>query len=344
MKFFKITSLYLIISFFIFQSSGFAFQTTGRQYAISGKTMGTFYTIKFISHKSESLSLWEEKVDTLLKEVNRKLSMFDAKSEISLFNKKATGKLVTISPEFYAVILTGKKLYRMTNGAWDASVKPLVDLWGFGTENSTNKIPDPGKIAVALSKVGFNHIAIKGTNAVQKTKPITLDFGSIAKGYGVDAVAKLFTSSGINDVLVEIGGELYASGKNRKGKYWSVGISKPDKIYINQGLYKIIRLDNKAIATSGNYRNFFEIKGKTFSHIIDPKTGFPVDNGIVSASVISQNCTFADGLATALMVMDLKKGIRLVNSLEDTECLIIQKKGQKLLNHASKNFGDLVVK
>ncbi len=160
----------------------------------------------------------------------------------------------------------------------------------------------------------------------------------------MDAIARLFTASGIHDILVEIGGELYASGINKKGKPWSVGISRPAKAFANQGLYKIVRLKNHAIATSGNYRNFFELNNKTFSHIIDPKTGFPVDNKIVSASVIAKNCTFADGLATALMVMDVQKGIGLVNRLEDTECLIIQKKDQTLVSHVSENFDSFVKK
>ena len=127
-------------------------------------------------------------------------------------------------------------------------------------------------------------------------------------------------------------------------KPWSVGISEPDKQFSNQNLFKIIRLNNHAIATSGNYRNFLEINKKTYSHIIDPKTGFPVDNQIVSASVISKDCTFADGLATALMVMDMQKAIALVNRLEDTECMIIQKKTTKFISHTSDNFDRFVVK
>ena len=232
----------------------------------------------------------------------------------------------------------------MTDGSWDGTVKPLVDLWGFGTKKSIHTIPEADKIALALSKTGFHHIDIKGQQTLLKTADITLDLGSIAKGYGVDALARLFTSSGIHDVLVEIGGELYGSGTNKKGKPWSVGISEPDKQFSNQNLFKIIRLNNHAIATSGNYRNFLEINKKTYSHIIDPKTGFPVDNNIVSASVISKDCTFADGLATALIVMDVQKAIALVNSLEDTECLIIQKKATQFISHTSDNFDRFVVK
>ncbi|MCD4720298.1 MAG: FAD:protein FMN transferase [Desulfobacula sp.] len=342
MNFFKIIIFYLLFSFLIFHSTGATGLASNfhRQHTISGKTMGTFYTIKFISRKKESPALWKARVDIRLKAVNKKLSMYDPESELSVFNRQKISNPVHISSDFYTILLTAKKLYRLTDGSWDGTVKPLVDLWGFGTKKRINQIPKPDKITLALLKTGFNHIIIKKQQIIYKNADITLDLGSIAKGYGVDAIAKLFTSSGIHDVLVEIGGELYASGKNKKGKYWSVGISSPDKQFANQSLYKIVRLNNQALATSGNYRNFFEINKKVFSHIIDPKTGFPIDNQIVSASVISKDCTFADGLATALMVMDVQKAIKLVNRLENTECLIIQKKDQQFINHVSKNFGD----
>lgn len=343
MKHMKITIFCFFLLSFTFHSTGFA-SISGRQYSISGKTMGTFYNIKFISKKKQSVSLWKTKVNIRLKEVNKRLSMFDPKSEISLFNQNNTGETIAVSLDFYSILVTAKKLHSLTDGAWDGTIKPLVDLWGFGVKKATRKIPESHKITLALSKTGFNHIKIKGLHTVYKTNAVSLDLGSIAKGYGVDAIAHLFTSYGIRNVLVEIGGELYASGKNRKGKYWAVGISKPDKSYINQDLYKIISLNNLAIATSGNYRNFFEINGKTYSHIIDPKTGFPVENQIVSASVIAKDCTFADGLATALMVMDIEKGISLVDSLANTECMIIQKKGKDLISHTSKHFNDFVVR
>ncbi len=335
--------LFFILSHSFFPSTGFA-SNFGRLYQISGKTMGTFYTIKFISGKKQALKMWQARVDTLLRDVNKKLSMYDRQSELSNFNRQKIGEPVNTSSDFYTILLTAKKLYQLTEGSWDGTVKPLVDLWGFGTKKRIRQIPKTQKITLALSKTGFNHINIEKPHEIYKTAGITLDLGSIAKGYGVDAIALLFTVSGIHDILVEIGGELYASGSNKKGAPWSVGISRPDKEFANQNLYKIVRLKNHAIATSGNYRNFFEVNGKTFSHIIDPKTGFPVDNHIVSASVISKNCTFADGLATALMVMGVQKAIGLVNSLEDTECLIIQKKAENFVSHMSENFNTFVVK
>ena len=343
MNLYKRIFFFAMISFLCFQSTGFAFKS-GTQYRLSGKTMGTFYTIKFISRNKESLSLWKRRVDIRLKEINKRLSMYDPKSDLSVFNHHEIEKPIQICADFSAILSTAKKLYRLTDGAWDGTVKPLVDLWGFGTKKGRDLVPGGDAITLALSKTGFHLIDIHGPNTLLKRQAVTLDLGSIAKGYGVDTIATLFTAAGIPDVLVEIGGELYASGKNKKGDPWSIGISRPDKRYANQTVYKIIRLNNQAIATSGNYRNFFEINGKTFSHIINPRTGFPVDNQIVSASVISKDCAFADGLATALMIMDVHKGIQLVNRLENTECLIIQKKGQKLVTHTSENFDGFIVK
>jgi len=337
MKLNQLILIYVVLFFLFSHSQGFSFQTK-TEYTLSGKTMGTFYTIKFLSDKNEDLASWQARVDICLKDINKTFSMFDPESRLSLFNRQPVGREMKISSDFYVVLLTAQKLYQETHGAWDGTVKPLVDLWGFGTKKTIDRIPDSSEITLALSKTGFHHIQLSENHAVSKNADVTLDLSSIAKGYGVDAVASLFMSSGIRDILIEIGGELYAGGKNKKGEAWSVGISRPDKDNSKQDLYKIVRLSNQAIATSGNYRNFFEINQKAYSHIIYPKTGFPVDNHIVSASVISKDCTFADGLATALMVMDVEESLALVNRLEDTECMILKENGGSLESRVSKNF------
>lgn len=305
--------------------------------------MGTFYNIKFISDKNVSTDAWGKKIEVCLKDINKKMSMFDPESELSRFNRHNIQESIHISHDFFSVLVTAQTLYEITDGAWDGTIKPLVDLWGFGTKNTRNTVPGHPEILAALSHTGFDHIRLVPPNIIQKTRPITLDLGSIAKGYGVDRVADLFLSSGIKDILVEIGGELYASGRNKKGNPWAVGISRPEKDISGQDLYTVLKLHSQAIATSGDYRNFFTKQGKAYSHIIDPKTGFPVKTRTVSASVISKTCTFADGLATALMIMDVQTGLDLVNRLEDTECLIITHEDKGLVSHASENFNQLVV-
>jgi thiamine biosynthesis lipoprotein len=308
------------------------------QYTITGKTMGTFYSIKFISMEKQTPSIWQQRVEVRLKEVNARLSMYNSKSEISLFNKTPANKPFKLSKDFYHVLLESQNLYHMTKGAWDGTVKPLVDLWGFGTNDRSAALPKPVQIQEALARIGFHKLVLEDHLLTKKEAGVTLDLGSIAKGYGVDAIARLFSTSGIKNFLVEIGGELVASGKNKKREPWVVGITRPEKKGLNPSLYKVISLKNMAIATSGNYRNYFEKEGRLFSHIIDPKTGFPVENQVVSTSVIAENCTIADGLATALMVMDLQEGLDLVNGLAKTECLIIQKNGEKFISSRSNRF------
>ena len=337
MKFNKPLFIYLVFFFLALPPQGFSFQSK-TEYTLSGQTMGTFYTIKFLADKNENPDSWQIRVDRCLQDINKTFSMFDPESRLSLFNRQKAGTDMKVPSDFYAVLSTAQRLYQITHGAWDGTVKPLVDLWGFGTKKTENRIPEPVEISLALSKTGFHHIRLLENHIITKDADLTLDLGSIAKGYGVDAVASLFRASGIRDVLIEIGGELSAAGTNKKGEPWSVGISRPDKDNSKQDLYKIVRLSNQAIATSGNYRNFFEMNGKTYSHIIHPKTGFPVDHHIVSASVISKDCTFADGLATALMVMTTEESLGLVNGLEGTECLIVEKKEGILESHMSKNF------
>jgi len=217
-----------------------------------------------------------------------------------------------------------EKLYKITNGAWDGTIKPIVDLWGFGSMKRKEVIPAKQNIKALLDAVGFHWIQIFDDHSLLKKKPdISLDLASIAKGYAVDAVAALMTRSGIKNYLIEIGGEVYASGRRKDGQAWIVGINPPLHDAPADLVYKTIPLHDMALATSGYYRNFFEIDGKRYSHVIDPKTGYPVHNRVVSVSIIANTCTFADGLATAIMVLGVEKGLALINGLDHVEGLIV---------------------
>lgn len=338
----QIISLILLAFFLLLPVRNTAAQR--RQYVITGETMGTFYTVKFISSQEQSIPVWQEKIDTCLSLVNKHLSMFDPTSELGRFNVFESNKPFRVSTGFMSVLEIARHIHSITQGAFDPTVKPLVDLWGFGTHKGSLTIPDADVITRLLRKTGFEHIQFEPDRTILKTRIVTLDLSAIAKGYGVEAVKKILTDGRIKNALVEIGGELSACGKNMKYRNWSVGINTPSKKVSQQGLYRIVKLDNNAIATSGNYRNFIRINGKDYSHIIDPDTGYPVENAVVSASVIAKTCTFADGLATGLMVMDIKDGIALVNQLEDTECLIIEKKNGRFVQHVSKGFAQFVVR
>lgn len=305
----------------------------------AGNTMGTTYHIKVVMKRGDDKKLLDSLIDKSLKQVNQSMSVYSKSSEISLFNNADREKVVKISPEFYFVMVTAEQLYKITEGAWDGTVKSLVDLWGFGTKKEITAIPSADIIRSLLETTGFNQISIQNRTLQKHNSAITLDLGSIAKGFGVDAIGKLLKEQGYTNFLVEIGGEVAASGEKTQGKPWIVGISKPEKWEDPNIIYHSFELNDRALATSGDYRNFTIIKGKTYSHIINPATGYPVDNGVVSTSVIAESCTFADGLATALMVMGPEKGIRLVKSLKNTECLIVTRESDgSLKDHKSENF------
>jgi thiamine biosynthesis lipoprotein len=313
-----------------------------KEILFSGKTMGTTYHIKVVTGFFQNTNQLKNKIDSRLERINRSMSIYIEDSEISRFNQKTSiNKAFYPSADFMNVIAVAQNLYELTGGAWDGTIKPLIDLWGFGSSvRSKKRIPDTMEIVSILSEIGFNHIEISKNGYFFKKKAcISIDLSSIAKGYGVDAVAALIKGSGFENFLVEIGGEVFASGFRADGKQWRVGINRPETGSPSDCVYKVITIHDKALATSGDYRNFFEMEGKRYSHVIDPRTGYPVSNGVVSVSIIADNCTLADGLATAVMVLGYQKGIELVDRLNGVECLIIvQQDNDSLINHYSKGF------
>jgi FAD:protein FMN transferase len=312
-----------------------------KEVAFSGKTMGTTYHIKVVAGMFTRTADLQKKIDGRLEDINKSMSTFRKDSEISRFNAyQKVGEKFKISDDFYNVLTVARKIYKETGGAWDGTVKPLVDLWGFGNGKIRHTVPAKSQIKALLSEVGFDNIEILPDHYLAKKKAyITLDLASIAKGYGVDQVAALIRDNGINNFLVEIGGEVFASGFRKDGKKWRVGINRPQENAPYKQVYRVIEIHDKGFATSGDYRNYFEVHHKRFSHVIDPRTGYPVDNGVVSVSILADECTFADGLATAVMVLGAKKGTELVNQLEDTECFIVtQHKNGALIDHYSKGF------
>lgn len=309
------------------------------KYSVSGKTMGTYYNVLLYTHKKVKTSDLKQKIDAQLRIINLQMSYYLNSSELSKFNRANKDETINISKDFYKVITQANVLYDITNGAWDGTVRPIYELWKFDkSQKNIQKIPVSEQIKASLKKTGFNNIIIAGKTLTKTIPFLKLDLGSIAKGYGVDVVATLLNRLGHKDFFVEIGGEIYVSGRKNHNKKWNIGISNP-KHDNTKETYKVLNLSDKAIATSGTYLNFFELNGKTYSHIINPKTGWPVNNDIVSVSVLADNCTFADGLATALMVMGKQKGLELINRLDNVECMIVIKtKDERLIPIFSKNF------
>jgi thiamine biosynthesis lipoprotein len=312
-----------------------------KEHLIQGRTMGTTYHVKIVTGYFQGITGLKDKIEKRLGEINQSMSTYIKDSEISRFNDLGqAGVKFKIKDDFFQVMQMGKKVYQLSDGAWDATVNPLVNLWGFGRAGRKTKVPQKQEIAALLPAIGFGHIEVLESGfLIKKRASITLDFSSIAKGYGVDAVAELIHKEGFQNYLVEIGGEVFASGLRKDGAPWRVGINRPQKDAAISDVYKVVRLRNKALATSGDYRNFFEVNGIRYCHVIDPKTGYPVSNGVVSVSILAETCTFADGLATAIMVMGHKKGLDLINRLNHVEGLIVvEKPDGSALDFYSKGF------
>ncbi len=311
------------------------------EHLIEGRTMGTTYHITVVTGDLNGLGGLKEKIDARLKDINRVFSTYIKDSEISRFNAlKATGEKFRISGDFIQVMKAGRKIHQLSEGAWDGTVGPLVDLWGFGPTQRQTQKPPLAEIKSRMQNIGFDRIRIVEPHfLVKNLAAVTLDLNSIAKGFAVDQVSTLIAAAGHKNYLVEIGGEVYAAGVRPDGKNWRVGINRPQKDAAFNEVYKVVSLHNQAFATSGDYRNFFEIDGVRYSHIIDPRTSYPVANGVVSVSIIAGNCTLADGLATAIMVMGAEKGLKLVNRLDSVECfIVVEKTDGRLVNFYSAGF------
>jgi len=312
-----------------------------RELHIAGKTMGTTYHITVVAGWFTSAAGLKKKIDKRLVAINKSMSAFDPHSELSRFNAiKSTTERFVPSADFLYVLKVSARIYQLTDGAWDGTLNPLIDLWGFGHTGTFDRVPPEAEIRQALTHVGFNRIHLDPKGFLVKKDPdVTLDLASDAKGYGVDAISRLLDDSGYFNFLVEIGGEVYARGHRQDGKPWRVGINRPNRKGSFSAVYKTVDLTDLAMATSGDYRNYFQVGNHFYSHILDPRTGRPVTDGVVSASVVAENCTVADALATALMVMGPQKGVALVNRLPSVECLmVVRKPDGTLVNYPSKGF------
>jgi thiamine biosynthesis lipoprotein len=293
--------------------------------------MGTTYNVNY-----EGNINYQEGVDSVLVIVNSEVNTYDPNATISKFNQSETGidlqvaiddvesSLHPTRKHFIKNFITAKMIYEKTQGAFDPTVMPLVNYWGFGyTPKKPVDAVDTMKIDSLKSFIGMNKINYEGTQLKKSIAGVQLDFSALAKGYGVDEVGRYLESKGINNYMVEIGGEARTKGKNSKGEYWNMGVSTPDELARITALVAAIRLSNESIATSGNYRNFYEVNGMKYSHTINPKTGFPERNNLLSATIVAENCMLADALATACMVLGLEDAKKLVADMQNIEAYFI---------------------
>ncbi len=283
-------------------------------FTLSGATMGTTYTIKLHSpEKKLDGRAVSSAINRLLNEVNRQMSTYLPQSTLSQFNRRpTTNNWYEIPAELCTVIRESMRINALSRGAFDITLAPLVNLWGFGSAGHGDAIPGDRVILEALREVGSHHLAVRETPcAIKKNAPkLTLDLSGIAKGFAVDQIAKYLDEMAVTNYLVEIGGEIGARGLNTRQEFWRIGIEKP-LTKNKRALQTIVALHNVGMATSGDYRNYFEKDGRRYSHTLDPTTGKPVTHTLASVTVIHRSTMTADALATALLVLGPERGLQL---------------------------------
>jgi len=267
----------------------------------TGFVFGTVYNVTY----QHDTSLKEE-IEAELKEVDHAMSMFNEESVVSRLNR---GEQPELSEIFLDVYQKSCEINKETDGAFDISVAPLVNAWGFGFKHE--QLPTQHEVDSLLRFVGMSHLRLdEQKHTIVKDDPrVMLDFSAIAKGYGSDCVARVLARHGVENYMVEIGGEVVTRGISPKRLPWRIGVTKPtdDSLVVTQEMQTVLNVTDMAMATSGNYRNFYYHKGRKYAHTIDPKTGFPVQHSILSATVLSADCASADAYATAFMVLGLDR-------------------------------------
>lgn len=290
---------------------------------IQGQTMGTYYNVTYVlsSEQSKNKQLLneplQELIDQQLELVNDQMSTYRPNSELSRFNQSDAS--LEVSDATIKVITKALEIYQQSGGAFDVTVGPLVNLWGFGPDKRPDKVPDADLIDKTKLRIGSQFLSIEGNKLVKAKPDLYVDLSSIAKGYGVDVIADLLTEKGITNYLVDIGGELSAHGTKLKQEPWTLAIERPS---LGQNVERLLHIGDNAIATSGDYRNYFEADGIRYSHTIDPNTGRPINHKLVSVTVIDKSSMVADGLATAITVLGPENGLKFATKLKQAVFLL----------------------
>lgn len=311
-----ITGIFFI-SFLLFSCS---FEKEENLIEIQGQAQGTYYSVKYLA---DHYVVDKSEIDSLFDAFDSSLSTYQDYSLISQFNDQDS--LHTSDEWFIEMIKQSEGVYYQTNGLFDPTVLPLVKAWGFGPEERRYESDEP--LDSVLQRIGWTYLEIEEGNVYwtikKKKKGVQLDFNAIAQGYMSDVIASYLNEKGIDNYLIDSGGELKAKGHNQKGKIWTIGIDSPEENAKGRSLIATIQLNNSSVATSGNYRKFYIEDGVKYSHTISPKTGKPVDHSLLSVTVVTDSCSLADAYATALMVMGTEKAIDFIESKPNLEAYLI---------------------
>lgn len=307
-------------------------------FTLTGDTMGTTWHVTLVPAAGmPDRAVLQAGIEAELERVNQSMSTYRQDSEISRFNALAPDTWFAISDDFHAVLSTAMAVGWQSEGAYDVTVAPLVDLWGFGPAGHVSTPPPDDRISVVLENVGqeFLRLDEEEGHRLLKTHPVSLDFSSIAKGYAVDLVARWLDAQGLSRYLVEVGGEMRLSGLSGRGDPWRVAIERPESAL--RTAEQAISLTDVAIATSGDYRNYFEVDGQRFSHSIDPRSGYPVAHDLVSVTVLGSSAMRADAWATALVVLGHERAMA-VAAEQGLAVYFIQRQGDALRSSHSPAF------
>ncbi len=308
---------------------------------LTGRTMGTRFNVQVAAMPTKvDKDQLAADIRARLEEINAKMSTYDPESEISRFNRHAGADWFPVSDATARVVAAAIEVSIATDGAFDVTVGPLVNLWGFGPESVLTAMPDASVIQAALARIGYQKLAVRDDPpGLRKSEPtLYVDLSAIAKGYGVDQVAELLERYEIHDYLVDIGGELRVQGENAKGRPWQVAIESPVE---DRKPFRILSMSKGAVATSGNYRNYFELGGQRFSHTLDPRTGRPVTHNLVSATVLADDAMTADAWATALIVLGRDNGLTKAEE-QGLAVFLLSGSGQQLESSLSTKMQALI--
>lgn len=290
-------------------------QTTQQEVVLRGEAQGTTYTIKYIGEEQEGL---KTDIDTLLRAIDLSLSTYLPNSTISQFND---GDTVRIDSMFQRMYELSRNINVATGGAFNPTIGPLIKAWGF--DFSDPQRLDSSDVKELLQSSGFSKFKFRNGQMWKLDERARINFNAIAQGYSVDLMAGVLNKRGIENYYVEIGGELKVKGRNKRNQWWIIGIDKPIDENTERTLATKISLENAAMATSGNYRKYYEVDGKRYSHTLNPITGYPAKNNLLSATVVADNCALADAMATAFMVMGLENAKVFLKGHENVEAHLI---------------------
>lgn len=288
--------------------------------------MGTSYRVVVVPGEISTAGL-DAEIAALLAALDGAMSTYKPDSELNRLNRHLVGQPFMVSPDLLAVLLLSAQAFRLTQGAFDPTVGPLVDLWGFGPVDTADQVPDAAAIAALRDQIGFQHLAIDARAAsVVKQAALRLDLSGVVPGYAADRVAELLAARGLRNYLIDLGGELRLSGTNPRGRPWRVGVERPRLARGEVG--RTLAATDCGVATSGDYRNYFERDGVHYSHIIDPRRGRPVANGVASVTVIAATAGLADALSTGLLVLGKDASLKLAADKNLAVYLLVREAGR----------------